>query len=114
MIVRMHPHGAVLYPAPLGCGYSSEAPKNLSAPIAGFFALEQSSLNQISRMTSSQAVAALLASAMSVRFDEAVENRFELAVKLAGTPIQKLKFSQSPDFWRMILTTDRERNKEPE
>ncbi|MEK6577875.1 MAG: hypothetical protein AABZ55_01495, partial [Bdellovibrionota bacterium] len=90
-----------LYSAPLGCGYSRIAPPPLVVPLQGLFALEQSDHHEILDLAPSEGVAALLASAMSVRFSESIEERFQLSLQFS-VEVKKIKFKKDAGFWSMV------------
>lgn len=106
VIIELGEDGAALvHSAPLGCGYARVAPPRMSAPIAGFFRLRQSTLERIASLPLSQAAAALLASAMVASAGDDAERRFELALGFAGSrsPIEELSFCRDPAFWNLVL-----------
>ena len=113
VIIQIAPGTGVpwIHAAPLGCGYSADAPSPLSAPLAGMFALQQARRDSLEEMSRAEGAAALLASAMSHSFDEDVEARFDLAAKFTFSRcgIRRLCFRLGPDFWKMILNEGQHR-----
>jgi hypothetical protein len=93
-----------LHAAPLGCGYSTDAPPNLSAPLAGLFALEQGEAHAVQPLEAAGGVASLLASAMCVRYGDDAEGRIGLAAGFAGagTGIRRLVFRKDAGFWPLV------------
>jgi hypothetical protein len=94
----------MLHSAPLGCGYSREAPKPASVPLKGLYALKQDSSDYAEPLTGSEGAAALLASAMNVRMSDSVEERLELASRFARSQpgVARLHLRKSPEFWSQI------------
>ena len=94
-----------VFAAPLGCGYSREAPPAISAPISGLFALAQDRMDAVESMSRTQGTAALLASAMTVRMDESIDDRFDLARRFAESncSIRRLRLKKSPEFWQGLI-----------
>ncbi|MCM2323268.1 MAG: hypothetical protein NDJ90_08390 [Oligoflexia bacterium] len=105
VIIQMKGDVPWVHAAPLGCGYSREAPPAASAPIAGLYALRQSDHDSLEPLAPATAAAALFASAMSVDFEESNEAKLELALRFASTQpgIQRLHFRKNPAFWSLIL-----------
>jgi hypothetical protein len=106
VIIQVDSQGeARLHGAPLGCGYSSDAPEPVSAPLAGLYALKQADAHAIEPLSPSQGMAALLASAMNVTAAEDADARFDLAQSfaLAAPGIQALHFSRDAGFWPLVL-----------
>lgn len=97
----------MMYSAPLGCGYTRLAPLDISAPLAGLFSLQQDRMHEVRPLTYSEGIATLLASAMSVRFDDSLEDRIALASRFAFSScgIKRLHFKRDPEFWELITHT---------
>ena len=95
-----------LVAAPLGSGYSRDAPPPLSAPLLGIYSLEQSTENQILPIPIVAGAARLIASAMNLRFDRDTEARLDLAARFASSSIaiQTLRFQKSPSIWSFLRT----------
>jgi hypothetical protein len=104
VIIQMKGSVPWLHAAPLGSGYTRDAPPAISAPIAGIYSLSQSKEVRLERLSPAEAVAALLASAMSLGFDESLTERFELAEKFARAGVDRLSFRKSSEFWGLILS----------
>lgn len=107
VIIQLDPMNGLprLHSAPLGCGYTREAPPLANAPIAGMFRLSQDDDHSIEAMSTAEAVATLLASAMNVRADESLDERFALALGFATTEpgVRKLRFKLDPGFWDLVI-----------
>lgn len=101
---QMRGEGPVLYAAPLGCGYSHSAPPPVSVPLAGLYALEQSDGHAVEYLPPSRGAASLLASAMCVRFEDAVEERMDLALRFASSRcgVRRLHFRRDGGFWNEV------------
>jgi|GEM_PF-4565364 len=104
VIVRLAADGAWVHAAPLGSGYTRDAPPKMSAPIRGFYRLRQSDENAITAIPKSQAAGELIASAMAAKFDEDASERLELCLAFAGARpgIHELHFTKNPGFWDLL------------
>jgi hypothetical protein len=105
VIVAVDAEGARwLHSAPLGSGYTREAPPALRAPLARLCALKQDERVASETLAISEAMAALLASAMSVGHGDALEERLDLAERFAreGSRVERLSFTKDPEFWNTI------------
>ena len=94
-----------LLTAPFGSGILKISPLSIDVPLRGLYSLQQSEKNLIGRIGFAEGVASLLASAMSVRFQDAVDDRIALATRFAFSKIgiQRLYFRKEPDFWNLII-----------
>lgn len=93
-----------LYAAPLGCGYSHDAPPPIAAPLAGLYRLKQAEYNRIENILPSEGMSCLLGSAMADQFEDA-DLKFDLAGTFAKMKngIQRLHFKPDADFWPEVL-----------
>lgn len=104
IIIQMREDGPYVHAAPLGCGYSREAPPRECAPLAGLFVLNQAAEDRIEALSSSEAMTQLLASVMSVRFDDEAAARMELSYRFVSskTGVRRLHFRKNSGFWPLV------------
>ena len=117
VIVQLLTDGTpIAHAAPFGSSYLKVPPPNVTTPIDALFALEQSDFHRIEKLSPAAGMAALLASAMSIRFTDEVDTRFELACRFSKShaAIHKLYFQKDPMFWNMILSRKNYETKENE
>jgi hypothetical protein len=91
--------------APFGSGILKMSPLPIDIPLKGLFSLQQFERTYVGNIGFAEGVASLLASAMSVRFQDAIDERIALATRFAFSPIgiRRLYFKKDPDFWKLIV-----------
>jgi hypothetical protein len=109
VIIQMKHADAVpkVLTAPFGSGILKISPLPIEVPLKGLYSLQQSERNQVGTIGFAEGVASLLASAMSVRFQDAVDDRISLATRFAFSRIgiRRLYFRKDPDFWNQVVST---------
>lgn len=107
-------HKVWVHSAPLGCGYSSDAPPPIKVPLARLFALSKNPQTQIVQLARVPGAISLLTSVMtsaegsegSLAWDiDLAEECFELVSKMgahAPCGIEALYFEKDPKFWKLI------------
>jgi hypothetical protein len=104
VILRLESEVPYLYSAPLGCGYSTEAPPARRARLAGCYHLVQSDAESVRELAPARATALLIASAMFT------EDRWEERARLAERFVRRapgvadLYLRNAPNFWNLVLT----------
>lgn len=93
-----------LHSAPLGSAHAKVPPLPAKVRLTGLFSLRQSSEHRLETLTASEALSALLASAMSVDFSRNVDRRFQLASDFARalSGPWRLHFKRDGDFWPKV------------
>jgi hypothetical protein len=109
IIVRLSSNETVqLLSAPLGAGYTRIAPPNLTIPLRGLYMIEKATENRVERLSETEGTAALLANAMCVSFDESIQERLNLASRIARskTGVSRLQLTRGIGFWEPLLTRE--------
>ena len=94
-----------VFTAPLGSSFFKMSPLSIDVPLAGLYSLQQETKTEIKNIGFAEGVASLLASAMSVRFQDSIEERMALAARFAfsNPGIKRLFFKRDPEFWNIII-----------